>query len=346
MGKRIVIALGGNALGDNLPEQMIAVKQTAKAIADLIQEGHEVVIAHGNGPQVGMIQKAMTELTRSDPEKYIPCPLSVCVAMSQGYIGYDLQNALREELLDRGIVKGVATVLTQVEVDPNDLAFSHPTKPIGAFMTKEEADKMVAERGYDVIEDAGRGYRRVVASPKPVSIVEIQSIRDMVEAGLVVVACGGGGIPVFKTEGHHLKGAAAVIDKDFAACTLAQQLDADCLIILTAVEKVAIHFGKPDVQWLSTLTPAQAEKYMDDGEFAPGSMLPKVQAAVQFAQSKEGRTALITLLERPRTASRARRVPSSSSNSRKAAGQRGNLPFDRRLNRFMGLTRLSLSIKM
>lgn len=298
MGKRIVIALGGNALGDNLPEQMIAVKQTAKAIADLIQEGHEVVIAHGNGPQVGMIQKAMTELTRSDPEKYIPCPLSVCVAMSQGYIGYDLQNALREELLDRGIVKGVATVLTQVEVDPNDPAFSHPTKPIGAFMTKEEADKMVAERGYDVIEDAGRGYRRVVASPKPVSIVEIQSIRDMVEAGLVVVACGGGGIPVFQTEGHHLKGAAAVIDKDFAACTLAQQLDADCLIILTAVEKVAIHFGKPDVQWLSTLTPAQAEKYMDDGEFAPGSMLPKVQAAVQFAQSKEGRTALITLLEK------------------------------------------------
>ena len=297
MGKRIVIALGGNALGDNLPEQMIAVKQTARAIADLIQEGHEVVIAHGNGPQVGMIQKAMTELTRSEPEKYIPCPLSVCVAMSQGYIGYDLQNALREELLDRGIQKGVATVLTQVEVDPADPAFAHPTKPIGAFMTKEEADKMVAERGYDVIEDAGRGYRRVVASPKPVSIVEIQSIRDMVEAGLVVVACGGGGIPVFQTEGYHLKGVAAVIDKDFAACTLAQQLDADCLIILTAVEKVAIHFGKPDVQWLSELTPAQAEAYMDDGEFAPGSMLPKVQAAVQFARSKEGRTALITLLE-------------------------------------------------
>ena len=298
MGKRIVIALGGNALGDNLPEQMIAVKQTARAIADLIQEGHQVVIAHGNGPQVGMIQKAMAELTRSDPDKYIPCPLSVCVAMSQGYIGYDLQNALREELLDRGIVKGVATVLTQVEVDPADPAFSHPTKPIGAFMTKAEADKLVAERGYDVIEDAGRGYRRVVASPKPVSIVEIDSIRDMVEAGLVVVACGGGGIPVFKTEGHHLKGAAAVIDKDFAACTLAQQLDADCLIILTAVEKVAIHFGKPDVQWLATLTPDQAKKYMDDGEFAPGSMLPKVQAAVQFAQSKQGRTALITLLEK------------------------------------------------
>ena len=296
--KKIVIALGGNALGDNLPEQMIAVKQTAKAIADLIQEGHEVVIAHGNGPQVGMIQKAMAELTRSDPERYIPCPLSVCVAMSQGYIGYDLQNALREELMDRGIDKGVATVLTQVEVDPADPAFQHPTKPIGAFMTREEADKLVAERGYDVVEDAGRGWRRVVASPKPVSIVEIKSIRDMVAAGLVVVACGGGGIPVFKTDGHHLKGAAAVIDKDFAACTLAWQLDADCLIILTAVEKVAIHFGKPNVEWLSYLTPARARAYMDDGEFAPGSMLPKVQAAVEFAESAPGRTALITLLEK------------------------------------------------
>ena len=258
MGKRIVIALGGNALGENLPEQMAAVRGTARAIADLIQAGHEVVVAHGNGPQVGMIQKAMAELTRSDPERYIPCPLSVCVAMSQGYIGYDLQNALREELMDRGIDKGVATVLTQVEVDPADPAFQHPTKPIGAFMTREEADKLVAERGYDVVEDAGRGWRRVVASPKPVSIVEIKSIRDMVAAGLVVVACGGGGIPVFKTDGHHLKGAAAVIDKDFAACTLARQLDADCLIILTAVEKVAIHFGKPNVEWLSYLTPARA----------------------------------------------------------------------------------------
>ena len=298
MGKRIVIALGGNALGENLPEQMAAVRGTARAIADLIQAGHEVVVAHGNGPQVGMIQKAMAELTRSDPERYIPCPLSVCVAMSQGYIGYDLQNALREELMDRGIDKGVATVLTQVEVDPADPAFQHPTKPIGAFMTREEADKLVAERGYDVVEDAGRGWRRGVASPKPVSIVEIKSIRDMVAAGLVVVACGGGGIPVFKTDGHHLKGAAAVIDKDFAACTLARQLDADCLIILTAVEKVAIHFGKPNVEWLSYLTPARARAYMDDGEFAPGSMLPKVQAAVEFAESAPGRTALITLLEK------------------------------------------------
>ena len=298
MSERIVIALGGNALGSNLPEQMIAVKQTAKAIADLIEQGHQVVIAHGNGPQVGMIQNAMTELTRSNPEKYIPCPLSVCVAMSQGYIGYDLQNGLREELLDRGIQKGVATVLTQVEVDPDDPAFQNPTKPIGAFMTKEEADALVKERDYKVVEDAGRGYRRVVASPKPVSIVEIQSIQDMVEAGLVVVACGGGGIPVFKTEGHHLKGAAAVIDKDFASEKMAEQLNADRLIILTAVEKVAVNFGKPDQRWLDSLTPEEARRYMDEGQFAPGSMLPKVQAAVQFAESRPGRKALITLLEK------------------------------------------------
>lgn len=298
MGKRIVIALGGNALGNNLPEQMIAVQQTSKAIADLIEEGHEVIIAHGNGPQVGMIQNAMTELTRSNPEKYIPCPLSVCVAMSQGYIGYDLQNALREELLNRGINKPCATVLTQVIVDREDPAFKNPTKPIGAFMSKEEGEKMAAEHGYTVVEDSGRGYRRVVASPKPQAIAEIDTVKALVEAGHVVVACGGGGIPVFKGEGNRLDGAAAVVDKDFASCVLAQQLDADCLIILTAVEKVAIHFGKPDVQWLSELTPAEAQKYIADGEFAPGSMLPKVQAALQFAESKVGRTSLITLLEK------------------------------------------------
>ncbi len=300
MGKRIVVALGGNALGNNLPEQMIAVKQTAKAIADLIEGGNEVIVAHGNGPQVGMIQAAMTELTRSNPEKYIPCPLSVCVAMSQGYIGYDLQNALREELLDRGINKGVATVLTQVEVDPEDPAFKNPTKPIGSFMTKEEADKMVAERGYQVVEDAGRGYRRVVASPKPKSVVELDTIRALVDSDHIVVACGGGGIPVFKTEGHHLKGAAAVIDKDFASEVLAEQLDADYLIILTAVEKAAINFGKPEQKWLDTISVAEAEQYCAEGHFAPGSMLPKVQAAMRFAESKPGRRALITLLEKAR----------------------------------------------
>lgn len=298
MGKRIVIALGGNALGNNLPEQMEAVKHTARAIVDLIEQGNEVVVAHGNGPQVGMIQEAMTQLTRSNPEKYIPCPLSVCVAMSQGYIGYDLQNALREEMLDRGIDKGAATVLTQVEVDPADPAFANPTKPIGAFMTREEADRMIAERGYNVVEDAGRGYRRVVASPKPAGIVELDTIRSLVETNHVVIACGGGGIPVFKTEGNHLKGAAAVIDKDFAAAKLAEQLDADFLVILTAVEKVAVNFGKPDQRWLDELTPADVERYVAEGQFAPGSMLPKVQAALAFAQSGAGRSSLITLLER------------------------------------------------
>ena len=298
MSKRIVIALGGNALGKNLPEQMEAVKHTARAIVDLIEQGNEVVVAHGNGPQVGMIQEAMTQLTRSNPEKYIPCPLSVCVAMSQGYIGYDLQNALREEMLDRGIEMGAATVLTQVEVDPDDPAFANPTKPIGAFMTREEADRMIAERGYDVVEDAGRGFRRVVASPKPAGIVELDTIRSLVETNHVVIACGGGGIPVFPTEGHHLKGAAAVIDKDFAAAKLAEQLDADFLVILTAVEKVAVNFGKPDQQWLDELTPETAERYIAEGQFAPGSMLPKVQAALAFAQSGPGRSSLITLLER------------------------------------------------
>ena len=276
MSKRIVIALGGNALGTNLPEQMAAVQITARAIVDLIADGHKVVICHGNGPQVGMIQNAMTELTRSDPEKYIPCPLSVCVAMSQGYIGYDLQNALREEMLDRGINKGAATVLTQVEVDPNDPAFLNPTKPIGSFMTEAEARRMERERDYRVVEDAGRGWRRVVASPEPKAIVEIDTIRSLVNTDHVVVACGGGGIPVFPTGRNHLKGAAAVIDKDFAAAVLAKQLDADMLIILTAVEKVAIHFGRPDQQWLDRLTPEDARRYIEAGEFAPGSMLPKV----------------------------------------------------------------------
>ena len=298
MGKRIVIALGGNALGTSLPEQMKAVKITATAIVDLIEQGHEVAIAHGNGPQVGMIQNAMTQLVRSDPDRYVPCPLSVCVAMSQGYIGYDLQNALREEMLDRGISKGVATVLTQVEVDPGDPAFDHPTKPIGAFMTKEEADRLVRERQYDVVEDSGRGYRRVVASPKPVSIIEIGTIQSLLDTDHVVVACGGGGIPVFRTQGHHLKGAAAVIDKDFAASRLAQQLDADVLIILTAVEKVAIRFGTPEQTDLDELTPDLARKYIRQGEFAPGSMLPKVEAAVEFAESGPGRSALITLLSK------------------------------------------------
>ncbi|MBQ0018179.1 MAG: carbamate kinase [Clostridiales bacterium] len=296
--KRIVVALGGNALGKNLEEQMSAVRESVKPIADLIEEGHEVVVSHGNGPQVGMINDAMTLLNQSNPEKYGACPLSVCTAMSQGYIGYDLQNMLREELANRGIKKEVSCCLTQVEVDAEDPAFKNPSKPIGIFMTKEEAEAVAKEHGYDVKEDAGRGYRRVVASPKPKAIVELETIRTLVDAGQIVIASGGGGIPVVRTSENHLSGAAAVIDKDFASELLAEDLDADYLIILTAVEKAAINFNKPDVKWLDEITPAEAEQYIAEGQFAPGSMLPKVEAALKFAQSKEGRTSLITLLEK------------------------------------------------
>ena len=299
MGKRIVIALGGNALGNNLPEQMIAVKKTASAIVDLIEAGNEVVIAHGNGPQVGMIQNAMSELTRSNPEKYIPCPLSVCVAMSQGYIGYDLQNMIGEELDRRGLGIHCATVLTQVAVDPADPAFQHPTKPVGAFYDKETADRIAAEKGYTMVEDAGRGYRQVVPSPKPIDVIEKNTVKALVDNGTVVITVGGGGIPVVRKDGK-LYGTPAVIDKDFASAKLAELLDADMLVILTAVEKVAINFGKPDQKGLDTLTPDEARKYIDEKQFAPGSMLPKVEAALSFAESKPGRTALITLLEKAR----------------------------------------------
>lgn len=295
MKKKIVIALGGNALGSNLEEQMIAVKSTAKAIVDLIEDGNEVVVSHGNGPQVGMINIAMSELHKNN-SKYSICPMSVCVAMSQAYIGYDLQNALREELLNRNINKNVSTVITQVEVDCNDKAFKNPTKPIGSFMSKEEAE-ISKKSGKSVIEDSGRGYRVVVASPKPVAIVEIETIKSLVNIGQVVIACGGGGIPVIK-EGNKLKGVTAVIDKDFASCTLAKELDADCLIILTAVEKVAINFGKSNEKWLDNITTSEIKQYVKEGHFAPGSMLPKVEAAIDFASSKEERYSLITLLEK------------------------------------------------
>ena len=235
--------------------------------------------------QIEMINNAMAAYSKTELSHPAITPLSVCVAMSQAYIGYDLQNALKEELLNRGIKKNVATVITQVRVDENDPAFEHPTKPIGQFMTKEEADAAVASSGIQVMEDAGRGYRRVVASPKPA------------EAGEVVIASGGGGIPVIR-RGNHLKGVGAVIDKDFASCLLAQQLNADFLIILTAVEKVALRFGTPEETWLNDISVEEAKQYMEEGHFAPGSMLPKVQAAVEFAESGEGRTALITLLQK------------------------------------------------
>jgi carbamate kinase len=295
--KRIVIALGGNALGNTLPEQMLAVKTTARALCDLIEEGHQVVVVHGNGPQVGMINNAMSALSRED-ENQPNTPLSVCVAMSQAYIGYDLQNALREELRKRGFMRTpVVTVVTQVRVDPNDPAFENPTKPIGKFLTKEEADYQATTYGHIMKEDAGRGYRRVVASPKPIEIVELDAIHSLVDANKIVICCGGGGIPV-TLNGDHLKGASAVIDKDFASALLAKQLDADMLIILTAVEKVAINYGKENEQWLDSLSVDDALKYIDEDMFAAGSMLPKVQASVDFASSKVGRTAMITLLDK------------------------------------------------
>ena len=292
MKRKIVIALGGNALGNTLAEQMVAVKSTAKAIVDLIEQGNDVIISHGNGPQVGMINSAMTEFHKTN-KKYSICPMSVCVAMSQGYIGYDLQNSIREELLNRNINKGVSTIITQVEVDPNDSAFDNPTKPIGSFMTKEEADSIIKE-GKKVIEDSGRGYRRVVASPKPIGIVEVETIKTLVESGQVVIACGGGGIPVV-SEGNHLKG---VIDKDYASCVLAKAIDADCFIILTAVEQVAINFGKENEKWLGEVSTKEMRQYVEEGHFAPGSMKPKVEAGIEFADSKEGRYSLITLLEK------------------------------------------------
>ncbi|MHA7847393.1 carbamate kinase [Serratia sp. D1N4] len=295
MKKKIVLALGGNALGEGLAEQMQAVKTTARAIVDLIEHGHQVVVTHGNGPQVGMINLAFEAAAKT--EAHTPMlPMSVCVALSQGYIGYDLQNALREELLDRHIDKPVATLITQVIVDGNDPAFKNPTKPIGSFFSEAEA-RLLRQNGYNMKEDAGRGYRRVVASPQPVDIVEKETVRAMMAAGQVVITVGGGGIPVIR-EGNHLKGASAVIDKDWASAKLAEMIDADMLIILTAVEKVAINFGKPEQQWLEQLSVADAQRFIEQGHFAKGSMLPKVEAAVAFAESKPGRQALITVLSK------------------------------------------------
>lgn len=296
MSKRIVIALGGNALGSTAAEQLALVSKTAKAIVDLIAEGNEVVIAHGNGPQVGMINLGLSTAAEAGAIK-ADMPFPECGAMSEGYIGYHLQQAIGNELTARGIRKPVATIVTQTVVSQDDPAFQNPTKPVGAFYDKETADRIAAEKGYTMVEDAGRGYRQVVPSPKPFDIVEAESIKALFNAGHVVIAVGGGGIPVVRKDGR-LYGTPAVIDKDFGSELLAELLDADVLVILTAVEQVAINFNKPDQKGLDDLTPAQAKVYMDENQFAKGSMLPKVQAAVKFAESKAGRTALITLLEK------------------------------------------------
>ena len=292
--KRIVIALGHEALGSTLPEQQKAAARTAKAVADFIREDYQVVITHSNGPQVGMIHTAMNEFCRLYPE-YTATPTSVCSAMSQGYIGYDLQNAIRTELLNRGIYKTVSTVLTQVVVDPYDEAFYHPTKVIGRVMTKEEAEEE-EKKGNHVTEVEG-GYRRIVASPKPMDIVEIDAISALSDADQVVIACGGGGIPVL-AQNNRLQGASAVIEKGLAAGKLAELLDADMLVILTSVDKVCLNYGKEDEVKLDTLSLADAKKYLAAGEFGEGTMAPKIEAAIDFIGESAIRSVLVTKLNK------------------------------------------------
>lgn len=294
MKRKIVVALGGNALGKTLTEQLAAVKFTAKALADLIGDGNEVIITHGNGPQVGRIDSAMAALCHED-SSVERTPLSMCVAMSQAYIGYDIQNALREELLSRGIRKPVATIVTQVLVDGGDPALQNPTKPIGKFMSEEEALREEKKLGFVMREDSGRGWRRVVPSPEPKEIVELDAIRASVEDGSVVICCGGGGIPVKKL-GNFYKGVGAVIDKDNVSALLADNLDADILMILTAVDKVKINFGTPDERSLDTMMLSDVDRYSAEGQFAEGSMLPKVQAAARFVRGGAGRKAIIAAL--------------------------------------------------
>ena len=292
--KRIVIALGHEALGSTLPEQQKAAARTAKAVADFIREDYQVVITHSNGPQVGMIHTAMNEFCRLYPE-YTATPTSVCSAMSQGYIGYDLQNAISTELLNRGIYKTVSTVLTQVVVDPYDEAFYHPAKVIGRVMTKEEAEEE-EKKGNHVTEVEG-GYRRIVASPKPMDIVEIDAISALSDADQVVIACGGGGIPVL-AQNNRLQGASAVIEKDLAAGKLAELLDADMLVILTSVDKVCLNYGKEDEVKLDTLSLADAKKYLAAGEFGEGTMAPKIEAAIDFIGESAIRSVLVTKLNK------------------------------------------------
>ncbi|MBQ1680584.1 MULTISPECIES: carbamate kinase [Agathobacter] len=292
--KRIVIALGHEALGSTLPEQQEAAKRSAAAIADFIRDDYQVVITHSNGPQVGMIHTAMSEFAKLYPE-YTNTPTAVCSAMSQGYIGYDLQSAIRTELLNRGIYKPVSTVLTQVVVDPYDEAFYHPTKVIGRLLTKEEADAE-EQKGNHVTPVEG-GYRRIVAAPKPIDIVEIDAIRALCDADQIVIACGGGGIPVL-SQGNHLKGASAVIEKDLAAGKLAELLDADMLVILTGVDKVCLNYGTDDQVELDTLNLADAQKYLDAGEFHEGTMAPKIEAAIGFIGESAIRSTLITKLNK------------------------------------------------
>ncbi len=292
---KIVVALGGNALGNNAEEQLEKARIAAKAIADLVQSGNDVVVAHGNGPQVGAINLAFEKANEGGHTPTMP--LAECTAMSQGYIGYHLQQAIDAELKSRGIGFPVITMITQVEVGADDPAFQKPTKPIGSYYTEEQAKQIMAETGYTFVDDAGRGWRRVVPSPQPIDIYEKQSLATLIENKNIVIACGGGGVPVVKKDGR-FEGVAAVIDKDNAAAKMAELIGADVLFILTAVERAAINFGKPNQTLLETIDTVEAQRYCDEGHFAPGSMLPKVQAGIRFVQSGAGRKSVIGLLEK------------------------------------------------
>lgn len=297
--KKLVIALGGNALQEagkpaTAQAQLEVVEKTSEYIADIVERGYEVIVAHGNGPQVGRIVIQNEVASASTPAM----PFDVCGAMSQGMIGYHIQQGLSKVLRHRGINKNVVTVVTQVVVDKDDPKFKAPSKPIGPFYTEEEAKAIAAEKGYNMKEDAGRGWRRVVASPLPVEIVELDAVKTLNDAGFVVVTVGGGGIPVVRNEAGDLEGVAAVIDKDLASEKLARDMDADALVILTAVEKVSINFKKPDQKDLDRMSAAEAKQYIKEGHFAPGSMLPKIEAALNFVESKPGRIAIITSLDK------------------------------------------------
>jgi carbamate kinase len=294
-GKSVVIALGGNALGNTPQEQLELVENTAVHIVDMVAEGINVVVSHGNGPQVGMISNAFAEAAKTDG-KIPEMPFPECGAMSEGYIGYQLSQAILGELKRRSIMRSTACIITQTVVYPEDPAFQNPTKPVGAFLTEEEAKVRAAETGATYAEDSGRGWRMMVASPKPQRIVELDAIKDLMDDGYIVIAAGGGGVPVFEYDDTY-HGVAAVIDKDRTSAKLAADFKADMLVILTAVEKVAINFGKPNQENLDHMTVSQARGYIEEGQFAPGSMLPKVQACIEYVTAHPGGTALITSLE-------------------------------------------------
>lgn len=295
-GKSVVIALGGNALGSTPEEQLELVKHTAQNIVDMVAEGINVVVSHGNGPQVGMIESAFDYANTHDG-KTPAMPLPECGAMSQGYIGYQLSQALLGELKERGIMRSSVALVTQTVVDADDPAFEDPTKPVGAFLSEDEAVRLAAETGAVFKEDAGRGWRQVVASPQPQRIVEFDAVKDLMDDGYVVVCSGGGGVPVVEdASGYH--GVPAVIDKDRSSAKLAAEFGADMLVILTAVEKVAINFNTPEQEEIDVMDVAQAERYIEEGQFAPGSMLPKVEACIEYVRAYPDGRALITSLER------------------------------------------------